>query len=268
MPNNQFESFEYSDYLVGFLDVLGFSDLVRKSEKGKEAKKKIKKYFDTIYNELATLKQIGGKINLKSIVVSDSVVVSIPWRKGPDRVSILRHFCVAIAKIQYEMAKNDIWMRGAVSSGKAFIQEERNQVVGPAYIAAYKLESEIARYPRVVIDPKIISDLSVDTAQELINQVNDSTFVNWTTDIIFDWNKYRNLFFSFQQDTPLFIDYLSPLFNGQPSDRKLIINNIKNNIYKAKTYSKYRWLLDYLIYRSNGSDPLPDVPFTDELLNY
>ncbi|HID27329.1 MAG TPA: hypothetical protein EYP22_05835 [Methanosarcinales archaeon] len=58
--------------------------------------------------------------------------------------------CEKIALLQVYLASKDIWLRGAITSGETFIDVEENQIIGKAYIDAYKLESNYAIYPRVI----------------------------------------------------------------------------------------------------------------------
>ena len=240
----------YSKYFIAFLDVLGFQNLVFSKKAGD--KKKIEEYFENIKHVVSMLEGIKHKQRLKSIIISDSVILSIPFGdNGNGRIHNLRHLCVAIAKIQYALAKNNIWLRGAISSGDSYFNHDENLVVGPAYVSAYLLERDLSTFPRVIIDNKIIGEVNKKSSQNIIDLINDNDFSDWDTDILYNWKKKGQDNVSLKQDVPLFIDYFSPLFRDI-RESHTIIKNIGKNIYSDNAiYPKFRWVVDYLISHCN-----------------
>jgi hypothetical protein len=164
-------------------------------------------------------------------------------------VDKLRHLCVAVGKIQSTLAIRNIWLRGAISSGQAYFDPAKNNVVGPAYIKAYLLSERQAIFPRVILDHSIVNELGKQSSQDLIDDINQGgrPFINWPSDILFDWGKKRNLGKGLEQDVGLFIDYLSPSID-RPAEIGILISNIEKNIYSDnRVYSKFRWVVDYLL---------------------
>ncbi len=227
----------YHPSFVAFLDVLGFEALVR--SKRPADKKKIITYFHSINTEIANLKQIKIKQDIGFLVISDSVILSV--RKSGDVENdreIIRQLCVAIQKIQFQLALKDIWLRGGISSGDAYFDGSKSQIVGQAFINAYQLERRIAVYPRVVLDNRLIAELNFSTAEEMISAINKN--------VLFPWSSSNHVA-NFKKDVALFIDYLAPSFK-KPSYLQKVVKNIQNNIYSnAEHYPKYRWVADYLI---------------------
>lgn len=242
---------KYSEYFIAFLDVLEFKKLVFSGKS--EDHKKIEEYFGLIETVTEELMSIKAKKHLGSLIISDSVILSLPLEDGPlNKVDKLRHLCIAVGKIQSTLAKNNIWVRGAISSGPAFFDSSQKNIVGEAYINAYLLEERQAIYPRVIIDNKIIKELKKNTSQDLIDEINCRSqggppFINWNTDILFNWEDKREVNITIKQDVALFIDYLSPLLNNI-EELRFIIKNIEKIIYSDnKIYSKFRWVVDYLL---------------------
>lgn len=233
----------YSQYFIAFLDVLGFKNMVFS-----QSKKQIEEYFGLVIHETNELEGIKSKQELKSIIISDSVIISIPFGNDIfERISNLRHLCVAIAKIQYALAKKNIWLRGAISSGDSYFNHQENLVVGPAYVNAYELEEYQAKNPRVIIDNKIVNDIRKSSSQDVIDELNSTTFSNWDSDILFNWEEKKQANIPLIQDVSLFIDYLSPLFSDFRKT-KSVIKNLGKNLYSTNNnYSKYRWVVDYLV---------------------
>lgn len=243
MEQFQKNEISYSQYFIAFLDVLGFKNMVFS-----KSKSQIEEYFGLVKHVTSKLEGIKAKQELKSIIISDSVILSIPYGNDIfERVSNLRHLCVAIGKIQYILAKKNIWLRGAISSGESYFNHFENLVVGPAYVNAFSLEENLAIYPRVIIDNKIINDIEKNNSQDVIDELNETQFSNWNSDILFNWEEKKQEKIPLNQDVSLFIDYLSPLFCDF-REAKSVINNIGKNLYSNNSiYPKYRWVVDYLI---------------------
>ena len=246
----------YSKSFVAFLDVLGFSEMVKKNKI-----EKIEKYFSIVNEAISQIKSIKEKKDIKFIVISDSVILTIPKENldsSDNNFFCLRQLCIAIGFIQQKLAEENIWIRGAISFGDTFIDEDNNQIVGPAYIDAYKLEDEIALYPRVILDSRIIDTLHCSYAQELIEKINKKNEdankqyndkILWDNEVLFNWNYQNNgIMNKFNQDTPLYIDYLSPIFGKNDGEKiNKIIENISKSIYMDnRYYLKYRWVIDYM----------------------
>jgi len=230
----------YTDSYVAFLDVLGFKEMVFKNDD-----QLLTTYFNTINTVIDDLKKRDQKINLKHIVISDSIILSMEKEQGKNfNVNALRQLCIAVKNIQAELAIHNIWLRGAISSGKTYFDQENNQIIGPAFINAYLLEEEIAIFPRVILDNKLLFELNYNGSDEFINAINTGTYSEIA---LYDWSK--NIFigkYSFDQDVPFFIDYLEGVFSDDYKFN-VISNNIKNGMYaNSKVYKKYRWVANYL----------------------
>lgn len=249
---NAIEEINYQKNYVAFLDVLGFKNLVLSNNKKNH--EKINQYFGIINSAIEYLKNIPIKSKIGSIIISDSIILSISHGNNIDEnIERLLHLCIAVGLIQKNLALKNIWLRGAISSGDTYFNSVKNQIVGPAYINSYLLEKSLAITPRVILDSKIINELEFKSASELIKNINNSddgglNFDNWGSSILFKWSfpngKPEILI---QQDIPLFIDYLSPIVETNDQDLLNIIRNIEKSIYSdTKIYSKFRWISDYL----------------------
>ncbi len=235
---------EYKKRYVAFLDVLGFKNLVLK-----RSDKQLKDYLDIVESSLEEIKEIDGKSIIDSIVISDSVILVMECGSGVDR---FRHFCVAIGLIQSKLAVRGLWLRGAVSMGDIFFCNRLKQIIGKPYITAYELEQTKAIYPRVILDTKIIKELDYKDSQELIRDINDKTFCNWSFPILYDPNQVPRAYRS--NVNTIFIDYINPIIGdsetSSPSPTRTldeVMKTIEDNIKAdAKIAEKYRWLAVYL----------------------
>ncbi len=240
---------EYENCYIAFLDVLGFKNIVMKDNR-----EKLNQYFRILNEVIEYIRGIESKKNIGFIVISDSIILSIPQGNTKEqKIETFRNLCIAVGLIQMKLATVDIWMRGGISCGDAYYNKDQNQIVGPAYINAYLLEENMAIYPRVIVDSKIIRELEYKSATEMIDCINMNeegglSFDNWGASILFNWYQPDGKqVTAIKQDIPLFIDYLFPLIEKQDSQLLEVIKNIEQNIYaNTSIYSKYRWVADYL----------------------
>ncbi|MFW2598909.1 hypothetical protein ACN9JZ_05210 [Aliarcobacter butzleri] len=244
---------KYTNSFVAFLDVLGFKNLVFSSKA--ESKEKLNIYFNVVERAIEYLKGIREKIEIGYIVISDSIILTIPQSENNDeKIENLRQLCIAVGFLQVTLSVEDIWLRGAISSGETYFDKTNNQIIGPAYINAYLLEENLAKYPRVILDNKIIKELKFTNSQDFIDEINQKSsnylnFENCGKYILFDWNIKDNN--NLEKDIPLFIDYLSFFLKNDENHNKheimeQVIINIENNIYNnTSLYEKFKWLSIY-----------------------
>ncbi len=233
-----------SNYFFAFIDVLGFSELVFKAEKGNsEAKRKVSIYASKGYEITSALEKIPSKaqIKLQTRVFSDSLMVFVPIEKSKIK-EILQHLCVATAKIQYELSQNDLWTRGAISEGRLRVEE--STLIGSALINAYNIEENFANWPRVIIDPSLLQHFA-GSSRKLESSMNEHNFSDWSGDLIF--RHHENLNDALKSDY-LFIDYLSPLFCGaDKAEIDKIITLVKNNLCSSPSiHIKHQMVKRYL----------------------
>ncbi len=249
---NAIINIHYEKSYVAFLDVLGFKNLV--FSKKKDDKEKLNQYFGVVNSAIEYLAGIPSKKKIGSIIISDSVILSVPHGQNRDEnLNRLRHLCVAVGIVQQFLGLKDIWLRCAISSGDKYFDPTMSQIVGPAYINSYFLEKNTAMWPRVVLDSKIIEELKFRSASQFIDEINHAdagglNFSNWGSTILFNWRYPDGQPVTLiDQDVALFIDYLSPIVEENGRNFIKIINNIERNLYKdTKIYKKFRWVADYL----------------------
>lgn len=250
----------YKESYVAFLDVLGFKDMVMKQNDNK-----LVTYFNEVNNVIDELKRIDRKKDIGYIVISDSIILTVEKVLDPEKnIKILRQICIAVSKIQKRLALNDIWIRGAISSGKTYLDQNNNQIVGPAYIDSYLLENELAIYPRVILDNRIFHDLAFDNSDDFIKHINRCENNEEKYVALYDWNK--NVFATNRtigQDLLFFIDYLENVVSDR-SEFEIICNNIKKNIYSnTRISSKFRWVSNYL-YTIALREEYKTMPYSDD----
>lgn len=135
----------YRNYYIAFLDILGFSNIVKTQDAN---------YIHKIFSNIKMAKRLvpkdrGGPIKEKTkfYFFSDSIVVAIPSDEENAFESISSN-CLLIQHILWSYGP-PVWVRGAIVKGPLYCGE--TEIFGPALIEAYKLEENLAKYPRIIM---------------------------------------------------------------------------------------------------------------------
>lgn len=133
--------------VVAFLDILGFSEEIKKKCPG-ECDENLESFYD------AFTKTQKGAFSPKCFddmpmcykTFSDNIVLGIPLS---DPINNIGAILISTAAFQFYLAVGGFFVRGGITEGLYFMDE--NVVYGPALIEAHELESKLAMYPRVVL---------------------------------------------------------------------------------------------------------------------
>mgnify|MGYP000389169951 CR=1 FL=1 len=227
-------------------------------------KRRLKNYHDLANFILKETIRIEPKKTIKHLVISDSIILSMPIEAEERDFEKLRNFFLAVNLVQFHLAKNQILTRGGISYGGVKFEPENNLLFGPGYIEAYLLESKLAKYPRTIVDMKVVRSFGFETPQQFVNEINRRdtggiTYTNWNADIIFDWNRHTDARSGFVKDYPLFLDWTSNvlkncLIAGADVEIDNLLICLKKHIVKRNdAFDKIRWLIDYLIVKISGT---------------
>lgn len=202
---------DLKSHIVSFIDVLGFSSMVTHDCGNPKSEQK---YINSLYEIHKKTKKIANKLEgLTVSQFSDSVVLAIPYSKNN-----FNDICKIVSDFQYDLLTSGILCRGGMSYGKHFSTEDF--IFSHGLIEAYKIESEVASTPRVVIGKELI-DLVYGKFDQVIS------------DLIIKEND--NLFF---------IEYLN---GGNSGENKIAISKcIPNELSENPSIrAKQLWLIEY-----------------------
>ena len=202
---------ELKEYIVAFIDLLGFTAMVQHDC---ERPNQDHRYIEALYAIHLKTKELKKTISgLEITQFSDSVVLAIPYSQA-NYIKVVE----VISNYQYELLDSGILCRGGVSYGKHFSTEDF--LFSNGMIDAYKIESTIASTPRVIISKELI-DL-VYPASEL--SINDHLIL--------------------ESDGLYFINYMK---NGNAADNwAAICKSIPDQLSENPSIrSKQIWLIDY-----------------------
>lgn len=154
----------YEKRIFAFVDILGFADLVEESERDTTKILRIYQLLDRtksmahlpVGHKFETLKVDLAKF--RSHTFSDTVTMSCPF----ESFDYFNAIIAWVMRYQYLMwAEEGTFVRGAIVYGKVFDDESSSMVFGPAMVAAYRLETKRAKWPRVLVDSSMLKELSV-----------------------------------------------------------------------------------------------------------
>lgn len=132
-------------HFVAFLDILGFKSIVDK-EIATGSGKYLEKLF-RCHHKCAEFFKSDPSLNI--IQFSDSIVISRPYD-----ASQFTSFIINIAEYQRYLLDEQLLCRGGVAINQHFTNG--NFTFSAGLIDAYNVESQSARYPRIVISPDVV----------------------------------------------------------------------------------------------------------------
>ncbi len=240
---------EYSDHLVAFLDILGFSNLCMKSDRDMESFEKLKEIYEVCEKIPKSFKERIGKKEIKTIIVSDSIMLSLKIDNQRLTLEECANFFLACGQVQYQLALKGYWLRGGISFGKLYVNESKKLLFGPAFIKAVNLEKNVAKTPRIVVDTIFIELFHLISANDLIQKINSIYSANKQLALY----NYNISFFetdrpNIQKDIPLLIDFINSekrLSHDEFINFAKIISKYLNG--PIEFYEKYSWLSNYIL---------------------
>ncbi|WP_045459860.1 hypothetical protein [Vibrio hyugaensis] len=165
----------YTKRAVFFLDILGFGKKVEEAENDLELMTKIRTCLSLIESLprassnnnvgfLLSLMRGGGlpESDLKVLTFSDSLVISVSCEQPEAVVTLLS----VIQEVQYELLKIGLLSRGGADVG-LMAHEDNGIMFGSAFNSAYRLESKLAKMPRVLLGEEYINYIKTNTNFDL-----------------------------------------------------------------------------------------------------
>ncbi|MCK5708770.1 MAG: hypothetical protein KAI43_14070 [Candidatus Aureabacteria bacterium] len=235
------KTIKYEYGLVTYIDILGFGELIR-SEKNP---KKINEIYETLQKEAKFDVETEKMFSQKFVNFSDCCVRTTPFiaKDGKlNKFGILFTEILQIVFIQVSLIHHhNILLRGALTIDK--IYHEKNKIFGPALVRAYKLERDLAVFPRIILDSTIF---------EIYN----------STPLLKAWHHnheedkdYLRSYIRKGDDGIWFVDYLSGIekqfdceidyIDFLQHHKKTIIDNVQKSKKNEKIIVKYNWLMNY-----------------------
>lgn len=226
----------YEERFVAFIDILGFGDWVSRAHSDPAMRRNIVEALRAARNVASPT---GGESGLLLHFFSDSVIASAK----PSAVG-LWHLLLSVDSLAWNLLQQDVWIRGGVASGGMFV--DADIAFGTGINKAYRLESMIAKYPRVVLNGDVLKKVADYAAQ-------------------FDWaSAYASSRIHRDADGVYFLNYLNEVSaaNGMKSAsshgaenlvwitrgqgiRDDLQHRIDATVESPEIYAKAKWMAEY-----------------------
>lgn len=154
----------YQDRYVAFIDILGFKNLVAKSEEDPQLLERLVSALAEL-NDYVGLQQAMDQTKndtsgffkgmFRISTFSDSVLIST----NANSLGLMLLLMI-VTLISNKLFEQGILSRGGISRGKMIHTE--NIAIGAGLIKAYQLECTTAIYPRILIDDSILNDPTIN----------------------------------------------------------------------------------------------------------
>lgn len=158
---------EYEERYIAFVDILGFKDLVNQSQNDPSKVQALSSALDTIRPSSPKVildamdVEQQEDFDLRIHTFSDFVVASVP----PTNVGLCA-LAYVIWNLSTAWLSTKILCRGGITKGKCLHRGGPVPMVfGPAFVAAYELESSVADMPRVILSKEVRLDWQRFVAQ-------------------------------------------------------------------------------------------------------
>lgn len=169
------EQREYRDAIISYVDILGFSEIIRQSATRPDRVGKIADLLQAVRDDLGfnpkiqRSKDVVSSPNFVSENFSD-LTIRTRFVTGDVPNSVAVQEIGYLAGTQYNLAvTEDVLIRGGVCLGQIIASDE--VTFGPGLVKAYLLESEFAVYPRIVVDRDLVFRLMRDDNDDSISRL-------------------------------------------------------------------------------------------------
>lgn len=231
----------YEKRAIAFLDILGFSDLIK--EGGHE--REIGQIFDQLKVRAAQAEMHHGKGRMQFTAFSDCIVVSEEFLGGFGALRIAGY----AGYLALELLGYGFLVRGGLTVGDLYHRE--GVVFGPAMNEAYTLESKIAVYPRLVVTEPFRAAAFQCVLAEVDGQA-DHMRVQWTMSQYrsdFDGVTHYDIFHPLSPTPDRFIS----MGGGKGNSNEIrgrasiaAVRNVRQLRFKDAVAQKYDWMDNYL----------------------
>lgn len=243
---------KYDTRLIAFVDILGFKEIIKQSEKN-PAK------IELIYSVLDYLKvweapkswnlkvvEIEGDAQKKGVenfdisnktnctTFSDSIVISV---KIDNNVNEMASTLIAnLAYIGAILIEQGILIRGAITIGE-IIHENNGTVFGQGLIDSYLLESSYSKYPRIILSDKLIAKLNYPFGYK-----KDRYPYHQYLDRFFDGcvGFHQMIYYEVVENSDVMTK--DELVRGLTKIRKVIIEGLDMSFENPEVFEKYKWM--------------------------
>lgn len=228
----QSESSAYARRVVGFVDILGFADLVRRAAKETALRDEI---VEVLGRVIAIQPPGSTETDLRTQYFSDSLILSAQFT--PDG---LWHLLLSLDALSWNLLQMGVMVRGAVTIGE--IHHDDRFVFGVGVNEAYRLESTVANFPRIILSREAFTAAESFAADNEIYATYRESRLRRDTDGVWFLN-YLNEIGCFNRQDPTHTDSRdSPFLSVGHSVQTILQQKIDSTLDRPDVYAKVEWL--------------------------
>jgi hypothetical protein len=150
----------YEMGLLSYIDILGFSDLIDESKMGDpNVIERIARLLHTFERQFTGSGRVAfdaNKIpkNLSHYRNFSDLMLRLTLMEGEDLVQAVNWEIWSLAQRQMTVVLEGILLRGSLTMDNVYCKD--NLIFGPAVVSGYLMERDLALYPRIIVDDKLM----------------------------------------------------------------------------------------------------------------
>ncbi|HZL41329.1 MAG TPA: hypothetical protein VFC45_13750 [Pseudolabrys sp.] len=148
----------YDTRYCAYVDILGFGELIDKLDRGETPYDFLKDLLTKVHNPPETIAGSSEDADFRAQSISDAVALS-----AADNIRGLGALFHSVNQLAVTLLQQGFFIRGAIVKDK--LHHDDKMIFGRALVRAYRLESTVARYPRVMVTREVVDDIR-DRADE------------------------------------------------------------------------------------------------------
>lgn len=208
LVNGNIDSYdrETSEYIVAYIDLLGITaEMKQDSDIQKNSMNKLYNLYTHSISSTRMIKWEENKdIDFK--IFSDNILISKKLSSNKDkRKKEIKSLIYCVTHFQELAASDSVgWLaRGGISIGELFVDDV--MVWGQALLKSYYLEDNIAIYPRIILDNRVVDVLqNSEDLSDFVRKDSDGMFyLNYLAMCHFCGEPLSRGFDMIQKNTPL-----------------------------------------------------------------
>lgn len=214
-------------HFIIYIDLLGIKNKIN-SKNNNEYLLKIQNIYNKSLSLIEQYRHMGGVTNLKCKIFSDNMLFATEVYEQKNygigtniNSQIVTFMSILTIFIQQYALDEGILTRGAITIGDLFINDVFTY--GKGLVNAYVLESDVAIFPRVILDEKVLIYL------DKVQTVNINGCKIYSKDF----------------DNYYYVNYLSYIFRDiNLGDIYNTLKNLQEEVVSEKIKQKHYWLIN------------------------
>ncbi len=241
LSNNPPPVIKYEKRVVAFMDILGFTDLIK--EGGHESE--IGAVFSHLNYRASQAERISNHGRMQLTVFSDCIVISEELLDGFGALRLAGY----AGYLALDLLARGFLVRGGLSTGELYHQD--GTVFGPAMIEAYNIENKVAVYPRIVTSQSFMQEFQKGLRSHSDGKMHPQMLLAQMSQFRYDFDGVFHLDI-FNPMIPKPEKLLSLVSNDIKPDEKMglscinAVRTVRKLRFKPQAAQKYDWMDSYL----------------------